>query len=35
MHGEMDLDSDGFVEVGEDASRAERRRAERANRKKR
>ena len=35
MHGEMDLESDGFVEVGEDASRAERRRAERANRKKR
>jgi preprotein translocase subunit SecA len=35
MHGEMDLEGDGFVEVGEDASRAERRRAERANRKKR
>lgn len=35
VHGEMDLEADGFVEVGEDASRAERRRAERANRKKR
>ncbi len=35
IHGEMDLEPDGFIEVGEDASRAERRRAERANRKKR
>jgi preprotein translocase subunit SecA len=35
VHGEMDLEGDGLIEVGEDASRAERRRAERANRKKR
>ena len=35
IHGEMDLEGDGLVEVGDDASRAERRRAERANRKKR
>jgi preprotein translocase subunit SecA len=35
MHGEMELDDDGgIVEVDPDASRAERRRAARANRKK-
>lgn len=33
MHGEMDADEDGIVEVDPNASRAERRRAERSNRK--
>ena len=35
MHGEMEADDDGIVEVDPGASRAERRRAERQNRKKR
>ncbi len=35
VHGEMDVEDDGIVEVDPNASRAERRRAERANRKKR
>ena len=35
VHGEMDVDDEGIVEVDPNASRAERRRAERANRKKR
>ncbi len=35
VHGEMDADADGIVEVDSNATRAERRRAERANRKKR
>lgn len=34
MHGEMESDDEGIVEVDPDASRAERRRAERQNRKK-
>ena len=34
-HGEMEFEDGGFVEVDENASRAERRRAERANRKRR
>ena len=33
VHGEMDLEEGGFVEVDANASRAERRRAERPNRK--
>ena len=33
MHGEIDADEDGIVEVDPNASRAERRRAERSNRK--
>ena len=33
VHGEMDANEDGIVEVDPDASRAERRRAERSNRK--
>ena len=33
MHGEMEAEEDGIVEVDPDASRAERRRAERQNRK--
>ena len=33
VHGEMDADEDGIVEVDENATRAERRRAERTNRK--
>ena len=35
MHGQMEVDDDGIVEVDPNASRAERRRAERQNRKKR
>lgn len=35
MHGEMESDEEGIVEVDPNASRAERRRAERQNRKKR
>jgi preprotein translocase subunit SecA len=35
MHGEMESDDDGIIEVDPGASRAERRRAERQNRKKR
>ncbi len=35
QHGEMTADADGIVEVDPNASRAERRRAERANRKRR
>ncbi|MDO8309912.1 MAG: preprotein translocase subunit SecA [Actinomycetota bacterium] len=35
MHGEMESGADGLVEVDPNASRAERRRAERANRKRR
>ena len=33
VHGEMDAEADGIVEVDDDAPRAERRRAERSNRK--
>ena len=35
MHGQMEVDDDGIVEVDPNASRAERRRAERQNRKRR
>jgi hypothetical protein len=34
VHGEMELEDGGLVEVDENASRAERRRAERQNRKR-
>ena len=34
VHGEMEAGSDGIVEVDPNASRAERRRAERANRRR-
>jgi len=34
MHGEMEAEEDGIVEVDPNATRAERRRAERNNRKK-
>jgi hypothetical protein len=35
MHGQLDVEDGEIVEVDPDASRAERRRAERANRKRR
>jgi hypothetical protein len=35
VHGQMEVEEDGIVEIDDNASRAERRRAERANRKRR